>query len=181
MQHKSITDPEIHEPKGISTATEGTVYVADGAGSGDWENPPIVGQAAAATGTVPTKQSDGSIQWEPPSDPTSGAYALITSDVVGTETFYIITYQSGTTFSLNGTAKEVIVSQTGVYQISPNKPFDVTVVSPVPPATDPTAYIPINTIVKFESVTANDPVLEASDLPAYDAGVDYQWLIRKVV
>lgn len=36
FQHSDITDPNIHEPKGISTATTGQVYAADGAGSGDW-------------------------------------------------------------------------------------------------------------------------------------------------
>lgn len=34
--HGSITDPNIHEPKGASTATAGQVYAADGAGSGTW-------------------------------------------------------------------------------------------------------------------------------------------------
>ncbi len=37
-EHDSITDPEIHEPKGVSTASEGQVYVADGVGSGTWTN-----------------------------------------------------------------------------------------------------------------------------------------------
>lgn len=36
IEHVNIDDPEIHEPKGISTATANKVYVADGAGSGDW-------------------------------------------------------------------------------------------------------------------------------------------------
>lgn len=36
FQHSDITDPNIHEPKGISTAALGQVYAADGAGSGDW-------------------------------------------------------------------------------------------------------------------------------------------------
>jgi hypothetical protein len=36
IEHDSITDPEIHEPKGISTATSNKVYISDGAGSGDW-------------------------------------------------------------------------------------------------------------------------------------------------
>lgn len=35
-EHVTITDPNIHEPKGISTALENQVYVADGAGSGEW-------------------------------------------------------------------------------------------------------------------------------------------------
>jgi hypothetical protein len=38
-QHSQITDAlGIHEPKGISTATAGEVYVADGAGSGSWQS-----------------------------------------------------------------------------------------------------------------------------------------------
>lgn len=36
-EHDTITDPEIHEPKGATTAAAGTVYVSDGAGSGSWE------------------------------------------------------------------------------------------------------------------------------------------------
>jgi hypothetical protein len=36
-EHVDITDPEIHEPKGASTATANQVYSADGAGSGTWQ------------------------------------------------------------------------------------------------------------------------------------------------
>lgn len=36
VQHKDITDPDIHEPKGVNAASIGATYVADGAGSGDW-------------------------------------------------------------------------------------------------------------------------------------------------
>lgn len=36
IQHKNITEADLHEPKGVSLATADTVYVADGAGSGDW-------------------------------------------------------------------------------------------------------------------------------------------------
>jgi len=36
VEHVNITDPEIHEPKGIAAATVGKVYVADGAASGSW-------------------------------------------------------------------------------------------------------------------------------------------------
>lgn len=39
VQHNVITDPNIHEPKGASTASAGQVYVADGAGSGNWRTP----------------------------------------------------------------------------------------------------------------------------------------------
>lgn len=39
MQHKDLTGSDLHEPKGCSTATAGQVYIADGAGSGTWQNP----------------------------------------------------------------------------------------------------------------------------------------------
>jgi hypothetical protein len=36
IQHQLITDPNVHEPKGITTAASSTVYVANGVGSGSW-------------------------------------------------------------------------------------------------------------------------------------------------
>lgn len=36
IQHSALTDPNIHEPKGITTASAGQIYVADGSSSGDW-------------------------------------------------------------------------------------------------------------------------------------------------
>ncbi len=35
-EHNIITDPELHEPKGVAAAGSGQVYVANGAGSGTW-------------------------------------------------------------------------------------------------------------------------------------------------
>jgi len=46
IDHSTLTDPYIHEPKGCSTALAGQIYVANGAGSGVWvENHRIVGGA----------------------------------------------------------------------------------------------------------------------------------------
>lgn len=36
VNHNTLTDPYLHEPKGASTAAAGDVYVADGTGSGAW-------------------------------------------------------------------------------------------------------------------------------------------------
>ena len=36
VNHSSLNDPYIHEPKGASTAAAGRVYVANGSGSGTW-------------------------------------------------------------------------------------------------------------------------------------------------
>lgn len=37
IQHSVLTDPQLHEPKGASTAASGKVYVANGSGSGAWQ------------------------------------------------------------------------------------------------------------------------------------------------
>jgi len=37
IQHKDIPDADLHEPKGIITAPEGYVYIADGSASGSWK------------------------------------------------------------------------------------------------------------------------------------------------
>jgi hypothetical protein len=39
IEHSVMTDPELHEPKGISVAASGQVYEADGLGSGAWTTP----------------------------------------------------------------------------------------------------------------------------------------------
>ncbi len=36
IEHKDLTGSQLHEPKGCETAGAGTVYTADGAGSGSW-------------------------------------------------------------------------------------------------------------------------------------------------
>lgn len=36
--HRDLPDSELHEPKGVVSASGGDVYVADGAGGGDWKN-----------------------------------------------------------------------------------------------------------------------------------------------
>lgn len=35
-EHSTLLDPDIHEPKGISTSTSGDIYVSNGAGTGVW-------------------------------------------------------------------------------------------------------------------------------------------------
>ena len=45
IQHNTITDPDIHEPKGVAYATSGKVYISNGSGSGAWEYPPCKAHA----------------------------------------------------------------------------------------------------------------------------------------
>lgn len=39
IQHAVLTDPQLHEPKGVSTALDGQVYRSNGAGTGVWTYP----------------------------------------------------------------------------------------------------------------------------------------------
>lgn len=36
VNHSALTDPYLHEPKGVATAAAGKVYVSNGSGSGTW-------------------------------------------------------------------------------------------------------------------------------------------------
>lgn len=38
IEHRNLTGAQLHEPKGCASAGAGTVYVADGVGSGTWQN-----------------------------------------------------------------------------------------------------------------------------------------------
>lgn len=40
IEHNELPDELLHEPKGASTAAAGTVYIADGAGSGSFQKLP---------------------------------------------------------------------------------------------------------------------------------------------
>lgn len=50
VNHADMPDADRHEPKGASTATSGTVYVSDGAGSGAWSAPSPEGSNILSTG-----------------------------------------------------------------------------------------------------------------------------------
>lgn len=36
VNHSTLTDPYLHEPKGVASASSGEIYLANGAGSGSW-------------------------------------------------------------------------------------------------------------------------------------------------
>lgn len=47
--HKNLTGAEIHEPKGISTAADNSVYVSNGLGSGSWVVPTPIDTSGIVT------------------------------------------------------------------------------------------------------------------------------------
>ncbi len=58
VQHSTLTSAELHEPKGVATANANTVYIADGAGSGQWRLKPngycFYDNGTGTTFTTPT-------------------------------------------------------------------------------------------------------------------------------
>lgn len=62
-EHRVLSDPDLHEPKGASTASQGTVYTSDGNGSGSWESPRLSGQGSALEGELPVSDGLGGVSW----------------------------------------------------------------------------------------------------------------------
>lgn len=98
IEHKNISDTELHEPKGVSSAAVGKVYVSDGAASGSWENT-LTGLDTAVINDVYHSDGAGSGSWVNPNphiggsitfDSVTPAYTLATGgavDVVINPTF----------------------------------------------------------------------------------------------
>lgn len=60
VQHKDITESNLHEPKGVSLATANTVYVSTGAGSGEWKKLPAAGLGSGSSVVGSILEADGS-------------------------------------------------------------------------------------------------------------------------
>jgi hypothetical protein len=94
IEHKNITDPNIHEPKGVNTAAGNTVYVATGSGSGTWVKLPIqalsglVGDGVAGQSLLSTGLGTFQYLWQTVYGQTSFANLAVPT---------VITYPSGYT------------------------------------------------------------------------------------
>lgn len=58
VQHSALTGAELHEPKGVASASSGQVYIANGAGSGTWTTPSASTIGTTATATEITRTCD---------------------------------------------------------------------------------------------------------------------------
>lgn len=89
VPHATLTGSELHEPKGADTAGLGTVYVADGAGSGSWASigtSAFTGMIADFAAPVPPAgwlELDGSVI---STSTYSGLFAVMSIPTTGTRT-----------------------------------------------------------------------------------------------
>lgn len=84
-EHNTLTDPNLHEPVGISTAVANKVYRSDGAGSGDWVYPAGegIGELFISLGT--TSQTLNAVagtydKFNPGTEWTDGTARVVTLD-----------------------------------------------------------------------------------------------------
>ena len=75
VAHSALTGADLHEPKGVSSATVGKVYVANGAGSGTWTNVQASDVTVADAGGIFTGTNVETVLSE-----LYGSFGLVTSE-----------------------------------------------------------------------------------------------------
>lgn len=90
IQHSAMTGAELHEPKGVASAASGTLYHANGAGSGTWVKP-VVDADDGSAGQVPVANGSGDVVW------TAREYHLTTviADISTASTVYLAVPYAG--------------------------------------------------------------------------------------
>lgn len=131
IEHEDIPEANLHEPKGVSVATSGKAYISDGAGSGAFAVPQIVGQAGATVEQVPVSDGAGGVTWKLNNLATLGRMDLINSSasvvLVGADVRLAASYTDVTVnftqaintggFLFDGT-NHLIIPRTGTYSVS---------------------------------------------------------------
>lgn len=78
IEHRNLTGSSLHEPKGVATALEGSVYVANGAGSGVWRSP--LGVDTAEEGSFFVADGSGGGSWLSPSGNVFGSMCIVNNE-----------------------------------------------------------------------------------------------------
>lgn len=103
-EHRVLTGADLHEPKGISTASSGQVYIADGAGSGSWLSP-----GGSAYGEMKVTNNASTIALTAGSLTTNANYIKVDSGI------WTSTRTNNMTFGASGYLE---VEVAGVYEIA---------------------------------------------------------------
>lgn len=104
IEHVDITDPNIHEPKGVAAASAGDAYVADGLGSGAWT--PVQIANAACLKASSTGDTTG----------VTTSYQVLNNATLGGT----ITWTENTALNLttDTTSGFITIADTGLYNVS---------------------------------------------------------------
>jgi len=94
VAHANLTGANLHEPKGVASASADQIYIADGAGSGQWKYSPgmaygeiyIVGGSTAFTLAAASAYT----RFDPDTDWTANGYRNVTLDPTDGEMVVLI-------------------------------------------------------------------------------------------
>ena len=130
IEHKNILEANLHEPKGVSTATSGKSYVTDGAGSGTFKTP-IVTEDTSSENEILVAQAVGDPQWQALPVPTlaridlinsSATVVLVGADVRLSGSYTDVTDEFTEAINLNGMTFDgthhIVIPRTGFYRVS---------------------------------------------------------------
>jgi hypothetical protein len=122
--HRTLTDPELHEPKGVSTAPADSVYLSTGSGSGLWTpakilaTPPVYGRMLLLANTTAFTLTTQNLWYESGLTHDKLAYGM--QLITGTEKFltpyqgvYRVTFLATVTHSVGSTI-EIAIGPTGL-------------------------------------------------------------------
>lgn len=107
VQHAAIVDPNIHEPKGVSTAPNGGVYVANGAGSGVWYTKAQLAALLLPELGIPAAVPYGGLYWTADSVTTittSGVFVKAAGTTTATNLLQFDTNSTSNRLRYTGTA-----------------------------------------------------------------------------
>lgn len=107
-EHADIIDPNIHEPKGISTAAANTVYICDGSASGEWSKIPpesLTEEVTSFSSQLLHVRQNGIVHSVPANDTwtTVGLNTIVTNDFGASLNANVLTLPAGT-YMVDGTA-----------------------------------------------------------------------------
>lgn len=184
--HKDITDPNLHEPKGVASASSGMVYTADGSGSGDWTYPSsgwgyyqdggsaqvvntsdvkITNDGAGSltdTSHLPLEIRGSGDLWDTTDDKIT---PIRTGDVYSIRVDFPITADSGTpteltvSFDIGGTGSPTIVIFSRFLVVGKTPPYTISFGLPLIALTDTTTTNGVQLFAKVDagSVTITNP------------------------
>lgn len=120
IEHKNISDENLHEPKGVASASADEAYLADGEGSGAWTPVALKSDIALSVGSMIVNGNTNVLAVPSSSDPTletPSDYMMYTEGVEAGQSI-----GTGVTFNTNG----LDVSKDGKYLLSASLSFKAT-------------------------------------------------------
>lgn len=176
IEHKDITDPKIHEPKGVSDATDKQAYISNGAGSGVWTNAVVL---------TDVQQSKASMDIENNTTPFSVSAAV--DPTLSTPSDYIqISLAEGITIgsNLSYSTDSISVLKDATYELSVSLSIASVVTGTLPDTigvavSDGTSFVPMTMFASIQSSGEAVTISFSKLLPLTNGDAITLWIASK--